>query len=66
MMRVVDLIKSMDNMVFFFEIFFLLKGMGIEKLYKMVDMLCEFDFKYINIIIYCSEYVYKELGNGLY
>lgn len=32
-MRVIDLIYSNEKIVFFFEIFFFLKGMGIEKLY---------------------------------
>ena len=65
-MRVVDLIKSTDNTAFSFEILPPLKGTGIEKLYKTVDTLREFDPKYINITTHRSEYVYKELGNGLY
>ena len=48
-MRVVDLIKSTDNTAFSFEILPPLKGTGIEKLYKTVDTLREFDPKYINI-----------------
>lgn len=63
-MRVVDLIKSTDNTAFSFEILPPLKGTGIEKLYKTVDTLREFDPKYINITTHRSEYVYKELGNG--
>ena len=42
-MRVVDLIKSTDNTAFSFEILPPLKGTGIEKLYKTVDTLREFD-----------------------
>ena len=62
-MRVVDLIKSTDNTAFSFEILPPLKGTGIEKLYKTVDTLREFDPKYINITTHRSEYVYKELGD---
>ena len=65
-MRVVDLIKSTDKTAFSFEILPPLKGTGIEKLYKTVDTLREFDPKYINITTHRSEYVYKDLGNGLY
>ena len=58
-MRVVDLIKSTDNTAFSFEILPPLKGTGIEKLYKTVDTLREFDPKYINITTHRSEYVYN-------
>ena len=60
-MRVVDLIKSTDKTAFSFEILPPLKGTGIEKLYKTVDTLREFDPKYINITTHRSEYVYKDL-----
>ncbi len=43
-----------------------LKGTGIEKLYETIDTLREFDPKYINITTHRSEYVYKDLGNGLF
>ena len=46
-MRVVDLIKSTDKTAFSFEILPPLKGTGIEKLYKTVDTLREFDPKYM-------------------
>ena len=64
-MRVVDLIKSTDKTAFSFEILPPLKGTGIEKLYKTVDTLREFDPKYINITTHRSEYVYKDLGGKL-
>ena len=38
----------------------------IEKLYQDIDTLREFDPQYINITTHRSEYVYKELGNGLF
>lgn len=65
-MRVIDLINSNQKTAFSFEILPPLKGTGIEKLYQTIDMLREFDPKYINITTHRSEYVYKDLGNGLF
>lgn len=65
-MRVIDLINSNQKTAFSFEILPPLKGTGIERVYKTVDTLREFDPKYINITTHRSEYVYKELGNGLF
>ena len=65
-MKVVDLIKNTDKTAFSFEVLPPLKGTGIEKLYQTVDCLKEFNPKYINITTHRSEYVYKELGNGLF
>ena len=64
-MRVIDLINSNEKTAFSFEILPPLKGTGIEKLYETIDTLREFDPKYINITTHRSEYVYKDLGNGL-
>ena len=60
------MINSREKTAFSFEILPPLKGTGIEKLYQTVDTLREFDPKYINITTHRSEYVYKELGNGLF
>ena len=65
-MRVVDLIRNTDKTAFSFEVLPPLKGTGIEKLYKDIDTLQEFCPKYINITTHRSEYVYHELGNGLF
>ena len=65
-MKVIDLIRKNDKTAFSFEILPPLKGNGIEKLYNTIDTLREFDPQYINITTHRSEYVYKELGNGLY
>jgi methylenetetrahydrofolate reductase (NADPH) len=65
-MRVVDLIKNTKKTAFSFEVLPPLKGTGIEKLYHDIDILREFDPQYINITTHRSEYVYKELGNGLF
>lgn len=65
-MRVIDLIKRTDETAFSFEVLPPIKGTGIEKLYQDIDSLLEFNPKYINITTHRSEYVYKELGNGLF
>ena len=65
-MRVVDLIKNIDNTAFSFEVLPPITGTGIEKLYETVESLLDFGPKYINITTHRSEYVYKELGNGLF
>lgn len=65
-MRVTDLINSAEKTAFSFEILPPLKGTGIEKVYQDIDTLREFDPKYINITTHRSEFVYKDLGNGLF
>lgn len=65
-MRVIDLIKDTKETAFSFEILPPLKGTGIEKLYQIIDTLREFNPKYINITTHRSEYVYKDLGDGLF
>lgn len=65
-MKVIDLIHNHEKTAFSFEILPPLKGTGIEKLYQTIDTLREFDPKYINITTHRSEYIYKELGDGLF
>ncbi len=65
-MRVIDLINSNQQTAFSFEILPPIKGTGIEKVYQDIDTLREFDPKYINITTHRSEYVYKDLGNGIF
>ncbi|MDR0938156.1 MAG: methylenetetrahydrofolate reductase [NAD(P)H] [Mediterranea sp.] len=65
-MRVIDLIHKNKKTAFSFEILPPLKGTGIEKLYQTVDTLREFDPQYINITTHRSEYVYKDLGSGMF
>lgn len=43
-----------------------LKGNGIDRIYKTIDTLREFDPQYINITTHRSEMVYRELTNGLF
>ena len=59
-MKVVDLIRNTNKTAFSFEVLPPIKGTGIEKLYKDVDALREFDPQYINITTHRSEYIYKE------
>ncbi len=65
-MRITDLINKNERTAFSFEILPPLKGTGIEKLYKDIESLKEFDPKYINITTHRSEYVYTDLGNGVF
>lgn len=65
-MRVIDLIASSEKTAFSFELLPPLKGTGIERIYGDIDKLKEFDPKYINITTHRSEYVYQDLGDGLY
>lgn len=64
-MNVIDLIQSQKSTAFSFEVLPPLKGTGIEKLFHTIDTLREFDPKYINITTHRSEYVYKDLGEGM-
>lgn len=65
-MSVIDLIQHTKKTAFSYEVLPPLKGNGIEKLYETIETLQEFDPKYINITTHRSEYVYKDLGNGLF
>ncbi len=65
-MKVIDLINKNKKTAFSYEILPPLKGTGIEKIYQTIEDLKEFDPQYINITTHRSEYVYKEMGNGLF
>lgn len=65
-MSVVDVLKTPGETGFSFELLPPLKGTGIEKLYTDIDKMREFNPKYINITTHRSEYVYKDLGDGLF
>lgn len=64
-MNVIDLIQSQKGTAFSFEVLPPLKGTGIDKLFHTIDTLRDFDPKYINITTHRSEYVYKDLGEGM-
>jgi methylenetetrahydrofolate reductase (NADPH) len=60
---VTELIKG-EKTAFSFEILPPMKGNSIEKVYKIIDKLREFDPKYINITTHQSENIYKEFPDG--
>ena len=65
-MSLVDRIKSAGSTAFSFELLPPLKGNGIDGVYRTIDVLREFDPKYINITTHRSELVFKETNNGLF
>ncbi len=64
-MKITELIGGQGSTAFSFEVLPPLKGTGIAGLKRTIDRLREFDPKYINITTHRSEYVYKDLGEGL-
>lgn len=64
-MKITELISRNDGTAFSFEVLPPLKGTGIGGLKRTIDRLREFCPQYINITTHRSEYVYKDLGDGL-
>lgn len=64
-MKITDLIVGRSGAAFSFEVLPPLKGTGIDGLKRTIDRLREFSPQYINITTHRSEYVYKDLGDGL-
>ncbi|MBQ1973581.1 MAG: methylenetetrahydrofolate reductase [Paraprevotella sp.] len=64
-MNVTDLIYNNEGTAFSFEVLPPLKGTGIDKLFHTIDVLKEFNPRYINITTHRSEYVYKEMSEGM-
>ncbi|MBO4658210.1 MAG: methylenetetrahydrofolate reductase [NAD(P)H] [Prevotella sp.] len=65
-MNIADLLTHGDGTTHFsFEVLPPLKGNGTESLFRTIEKLCDFGPAYINITTHHSEYVYKELPNGL-
>ncbi len=65
-MNIADLMNNNAGETYFsFEVLPPLKGNGTESLFRTIEKLCEFGPAYINITTHHSEYVYKELPNGL-
>ena len=65
-MNITDIIKQKQGTAFSFEVLPPLKGTGTDKLFRTVEELSEFSPRYINITTHRSEFVYKDLGNGLF
>ncbi len=64
-MKISELINKGGKSAFSFELLPPLKGNSINKLFKAIDHLKEFDPKYINITTHHSENIYKEDLNGV-
>lgn len=65
-MAILDILnKNVGKRGFSFELLPPLKGMGIGRLFSTIDRLKEYDPTFINITTHHSEYVYRELDNGL-
>ena len=57
--------KGAQEKGFSFEVLPPLKGNGTAALFRTIDALKEFNPRFINITTHHSEFVYKELDNGL-
>ena len=64
-MKITDLLAQHNGTAFSFEVLPPLKGNGIGGLKRTIDRLKDFNPQYINITTHRSEYVYKDLGEGL-
>ncbi len=64
-MTIPELITKDTGTAFSFEVLPPLKGNGIAGLKRTIDRLRDFDPKYINITTHRSEYVYKDMGDGM-
>lgn len=64
-MNVIDLIRNHQGTIFSFEVLPPLKGTGLDSLFRTIDTLQEFSPAYINITNHRSEYVYREIGDGI-
>ena len=65
-MSITEKILQSKSTAFSFELLPPLKGNGVDRIYKTIDILREFDPQYINITTHRSEMVYRELSNGLF
>lgn len=65
-MRISEILNNNDQQKgFSFEVLPPLKGNGTGQLFRTIDSLKEFKPRFINITTHHSEYVYKEVENGL-
>lgn len=64
MKKVIDHIQDSKHTAFSFEVLPPLKGNSINRIYKIIDKLIEFDPKYVNITSHHSEYIDKEEPDG--
>jgi methylenetetrahydrofolate reductase (NADPH) len=64
-MNIPEILKNKDKKHISFEVLPPLKGNGTSSLFNTIDKFKEFDPLFINITTHHSEFVYKELENGL-
>ena len=65
-MTVIELLnKNKDERHFSFEVLPPLKGTGTNKLFATIEKMKEFNPLFINITTHHSEFVYKQMDNGL-
>ncbi len=64
-MNVIDILQSKQGTAFSYEVLPPLKGTGTEALFQTIERLQEFEPRYVNITTHRSEFVYKDIGNGL-
>ncbi|MCJ7446412.1 MAG: methylenetetrahydrofolate reductase [NAD(P)H] [Bacteroidales bacterium] len=64
-MSVIDKIKNAGGPLFTFELLPPLKGHSIERIYRTIDRLIEFQPAYINFTSHRNEITYKERPDGL-
>jgi len=64
-MSVIDRIKNARGPLFTFELLPPLKGHSIERIYRTIDRLIEFQPAYINFTSHRNEITYKERSDGL-
>ena len=65
-MKITDCINLSEVTPFSIEVLPPVKGTGLTKLFESIDRINEFGPKYINITTHHSEYVYTDMGNGLF
>jgi methylenetetrahydrofolate reductase (NADPH) len=64
-MKVIDIIQQSEKTVFSFELLPPLKGQKVDKLYRTIDELVEYNPQYINITTHRDEVEFRELPDGL-
>ena len=65
LMSVIDKIKNSNGPLFTFELLPPLKGHSIDRAYKAIDRLIEFQPSYINFTTHRNEITYRERPDGL-
>ena len=65
-MKITDCINSPEKTVFSIEVLPPVKGTGVTKLFEGIDRISEFGPQYINITTHHSEYIYTDMGGGMF